>query len=54
MRTFEVSELKSNWSRLLSAAQAGEVIIIAKDGRPFAQLGPPARSLPTESDSSAQ
>lgn len=47
MTQVNVHEAKTHLSRLLERANAGEEIIIAKDGRPFARLvplePPPAR-----------
>ena len=44
MRMVNVHEAKTNFSRLLDAAHAGEVILLAKDGQPWARL------MPLESD----
>lgn len=38
--TVNVYEAKSSFSKLLSRAEAGETIIIARNGRPVAQFGP--------------
>lgn len=35
-----VHEAKTNLSKLLERAHAGEVIVIAKGGKPYARLGP--------------
>ena len=35
-----VHDAKTNFSRLLDRAHAGEEIILAKDGKPFARLVP--------------
>lgn len=35
-----VHEAKTHFSKLLARAQAGERIIIAKNGKPVAELGP--------------
>ncbi len=35
-----VYEAKSSFSKLLSRAEAGETIIIARNGKPVAQFGP--------------
>jgi antitoxin (DNA-binding transcriptional repressor) of toxin-antitoxin stability system len=35
-----VYEAKSSFSRLLSRAEAGETVVLARNGRPVAQLGP--------------
>ncbi len=40
MTTFKLHEAKTNLSRLLEAAAAGEEIIIAKAGKPIAKLVP--------------
>ena len=40
MTTFNVHQAKTNLSRLLEAAAAGEEIIIAKAGKPVAKLVP--------------
>lgn len=40
MKTVNVHEAKTHLSRLLERAHAGEEIVIAKSGRPYARLGP--------------
>jgi len=40
MTTVNVYEAKSSLSRLIAAAEAGETIVIARNGKPVAQLGP--------------
>jgi prevent-host-death family protein len=40
MKTVNVHEAKTHLSRLLERAHAGEEIIIAKSGEPYARLGP--------------
>ncbi|MFT4009953.1 MAG: type II toxin-antitoxin system Phd/YefM family antitoxin [Nocardioidaceae bacterium] len=40
MTTVNVYEAKSSLSRLIAAAEAGETILIARNGKPVAQLGP--------------
>ena len=40
MTTVNVHEAKTHLSRLLERAHAGEEIIIAKNGKPFARLAP--------------
>lgn len=48
METVNVHEAKTRLSRLLERAHAGEEIIIAKNGRPYARLVPleaPRRTL---------
>jgi len=45
MRTVNVHEAKTHFSRVIDAAHAGETILVAKDGKPSARLVPlePAR-----------
>jgi antitoxin (DNA-binding transcriptional repressor) of toxin-antitoxin stability system len=38
--TVNVYQAKSSFSRLLARAEAGETIVIARNGRPVAQFGP--------------
>lgn len=40
MTIVNVHEAKTHFSRLLDRAHAGEEIIVAKDGKPFARLVP--------------
>lgn len=40
METVNVHEAKTNFSKLLDRAHAGEEIIVAKAGKPFAKLVP--------------
>jgi len=40
MRTINIHAAKTQLSRLVEAAAAGEEIIIAKAGKPVARLGP--------------
>lgn len=40
MRTVNVHEAKTHFSRLIDAAHAGETIMLAKGGRPWARLMP--------------
>jgi len=40
MRTVNVNEAKTQSSRLIDAAHAGEMILVAKDGKPWARLVP--------------
>jgi prevent-host-death family protein len=40
MTTVNVYEAKATLSRLIAAAEAGETIVIARNGKPVAQLGP--------------
>ncbi|MBO0842544.1 MAG: type II toxin-antitoxin system prevent-host-death family antitoxin [Nocardioides sp.] len=48
MTIVNVYEAKSSLSRLIAEAEAGETIVIARNGRPVAQLGPiPKRAVRT-------
>ncbi len=40
MRTVNVHQAKTQFSRLIDAAHAGETILVAKDGKPWARLVP--------------
>ena len=40
MRTVNVREAKAHFSRLIDAAHAGETIVVAKGGKPWARLVP--------------
>jgi prevent-host-death family protein len=40
MRTVNVHEAKTQFSRLIDAAHAGETTLVAKDGKPWARLMP--------------
>jgi prevent-host-death family protein len=40
MRTVNVHEAKTQFSRLIDAAHAGETVLVAKDGKPWARLVP--------------
>jgi len=40
MRTVNVHKAKTHFSRLIDAAHAGETILVAKDGKPWARLVP--------------
>jgi prevent-host-death family protein len=40
MKTVNVHDAKTNFSRLLERAHAGEEIVVAKAGKPFARLVP--------------
>ena len=40
METFNVHEAKTHLSRLLDRAHAGEELVIAKNGQPYARLCP--------------
>ncbi len=49
METYNVHEAKTHLSRLLERVHAGEEIVIAKSGRPYARLVPlerPAQRRP--------
>lgn len=46
MTTVNVYEAKSSLSRLIAAAEAGETILIARHGKPVAQLGPIPKRAP--------
>lgn len=46
MRTVNVHEAKTHFSRLIDAAHAGETIVVAKGGRPWARLVPLEASSP--------
>lgn len=43
MTTVNIYEAKSAFSRLVAAAEAGETVVIARNGKPVAQLGPVTR-----------
>ena len=40
MRTVNVHEAKTQFSRLIDAAHGGETILVANDGKPWARLVP--------------
>jgi prevent-host-death family protein len=46
MKTVNVHEAKTHLSRLLDRAHAGEEIVIAKSGKPYARLVPLAPQSP--------
>ena len=46
MRTVNVHEAKTHFSRLIDAAHAGETIVVAKGGRPWARLVPLESPIP--------
>lgn len=48
MRTFNVHEAKTQLSKLLDRAHAGEEIVIAKNGEPYARLVPLEKPKPRE------
>ena len=41
MRRVSVTEARREWSKLLSAVEAGESVIITRYGKPVAHLAPP-------------
>ena len=46
-KTFNIHEAKTHFSRLVDRAHAGEEIVVAKDGEPWAKLvpiAPPVRA----------
>ena len=45
-KTFNIHEAKTHFSRLVDRAHAGEEIVVAKDGVPYAKLVPIAREVP--------
>jgi prevent-host-death family protein len=45
-RTVNVHEAKTHFSRLIDAAHAGETIVLAKGGRPWARLMPLEQPTP--------
>jgi prevent-host-death family protein len=45
-KTFNVHEAKTNFSKLIERAHAGEEIIVAKAGEPWAKLVPYAEPRP--------
>lgn len=46
MKTVSVHEAKTHLSRLLERARAGEEVVIAKNGKPYARLCPLAPPEP--------
>jgi prevent-host-death family protein len=44
--TVNVQEAEAQFARLLEQAHAGQEIIVAKAGRPYARLMPPAPEVP--------
>ena len=46
MRTVNVHEAKTHFSRLIDAAHAGETIVVAKGGKPWARLVPLDKPAP--------
>ncbi|HSR72996.1 MAG TPA: type II toxin-antitoxin system prevent-host-death family antitoxin [Kiloniellales bacterium] len=46
MKTVNVHEAKTHLSRLLARVEAGEAIVIARDGKPVARLVPVAGRAP--------
>jgi prevent-host-death family protein len=49
MREVRTTELESQVVELLGNVEAGETIVITRDGRPVARLVPEGSSLPTSS-----
>jgi len=47
MKTVNIHEAKTHLSRLVEEAKLGEVIIIAKAGKPMAQLTPLTKQIKT-------
>ena len=47
-QTFDVAEAMAKLSELLDRVAAGEEIVIAKSGKPYARLVPLARAAPRE------
>jgi prevent-host-death family protein len=47
-KTFNVHEAKTQFSRLIDRAHAGEEIIVAKDGKPWARLVPIVSTEPRQ------
>jgi len=48
METVNVHQAKTHLSRLLERAHAGEELIIAKNGKPYARLGPLEKPPPRQ------
>jgi prevent-host-death family protein len=48
MTTVNVHEAKTHLSRLLERVEAGEEIVIARNGKPIARLGPLAAAEPRQ------
>ena len=48
MTTINIHEAKTHFSRLVERAESGETIVVAKAGRPVAQLGPLQPRSPEE------
>jgi prevent-host-death family protein len=48
MITVNVHEAKTHLSRLLERVEAGEEIVIARNGKPIARLGPLAAAEPRQ------
>ncbi|MCX5967591.1 MAG: type II toxin-antitoxin system prevent-host-death family antitoxin [Cyanobacteria bacterium] len=47
MRSVNVHQAKTQFSRLIDAAHAGETIVVAKDGKPWARLVPLEQCKPS-------
>jgi len=48
VKVVNVHEAKTHLSKLLDRAHRGEVVILAKNGKPWARLGPLASIAPRE------
>jgi prevent-host-death family protein len=48
MKSVGMFEAKTQFSSLVQAVQRGETILVTKNGKPVAQLGPVARQPPRE------
>jgi prevent-host-death family protein len=46
VRSVNVHQAKTQFSRLIDAAHAGETIVVAKDGKPWARLVPLEQAEP--------
>ena len=44
-RTVDISDAKAQFSRLIALAEAGEDVVIARDGVPVARIVPVARPI---------
>ena len=44
-RTVDISDANARFSHLIARAEAGEVVIVARDGIPIARIAPVARSI---------
>jgi prevent-host-death family protein len=43
-----VAEAKAKFARLIARAEAGEEIVVTRNGRPVARLGPPPEKRPVK------